>query len=229
MEIKKLNILIVDKHPFVIDLYTDIINKTNTKGQYNFQFITATNTENAIQKINLQLEANKHINVAFFDINITPFEKIQSGSDLILFLKQKYPTCKVVIVTDLEEPIKIYNLIQKVNIEVILCKSDMNYEMLSKLCIDVDFKQKYMSDSVQEKIAFLTKKKLNLDHFDLEIIEKMSQGIKTIDLPNFIPLSLSAIEKRKAKLKIDFIENKGTDKMLLDKLKSLGLLQTVKV
>ena len=224
MKIKKLNILIVDKHPFVIDLYTDIIDKTNQNKQYEFVFITATNTEEALQKItNHKLENNK-INVAFFDINITPFDKIKSGCDLILFLKDVYPNCKVVIVTDLDEPIKIYNLIQKVNIEVILSKTDINQTMLSNLCIDVNYNEKYMSESVKLKIASLTKKKMNIDNFDLDIIEKMSQGIKTIDLPNFIPLSLSTIEKRKARLKMEFIENKGTDKFFLDRVKKMGLL-----
>lgn len=223
MEIKKLNILIVDKHPFVIDLYADIIDKTNSNGLYEFAFITATNAGEAMQKIGLQKLENKKINVAFFDINITPFEKIKSGSDLVLFLKEIYPNCKIVIVTDLDEPIKIYNLIQKVNIEVILSKSDINYNMLSSLCLDVNYNEKYMSESVKEKMAALTKKKMNLDNFDLDIIEKMFQGIKTVDLPNFIPLSLSAIEKRKARLKMEFIENKGNDKMLLEKVKKMGL------
>jgi DNA-binding NarL/FixJ family response regulator len=224
MEIKKLNILIVDKHPFIIDLYADIIDKTNSNGKYEFTFVTATNAEEAMQKITFQNSDNKKINVAFFDINITPYEKIKSGADLVMFLKEIYPNCKVVIVTDLNEPIKIYNLIQKVNIEVILCKSDINYAMLSSLCLEVNYNEKYMSESVKEKISLLTKKKLNLDNFDLDIIEKMSLGIKTVDLPNFIPLSLSAIEKRKARLKMEFIENKGTDKMLLEKVKKMGLL-----
>jgi hypothetical protein len=141
-----------------------------------------------------------------------------------LFIKEIYPNCKIVIVTDLDEPVKIYNLIQKVNIEVILSKTDINYNMLSSLCIDVNYNEKYMSESVKEKISLLTKKKLNLDNFDLDIIEKMSLGIKTVDLPNFIPLSLSAIEKRKARLKMEFIEDKGSDKMLLEKVKKMGLL-----
>jgi CheY-like chemotaxis protein len=71
MQTKKLNILIVDKHPFVIDLYADIINKTNNNGQYEFLFITATNAEEAVQKISFHKSENKKINVAFFDINIT--------------------------------------------------------------------------------------------------------------------------------------------------------------
>ena len=52
----------------------------------------------------------------------------------------------------------------------------------------------------------------------------MSQGVKTIDLPKFIPLSLSTIEKRKARLKMEFIDSKASDKILLESIKKLGLL-----
>ena len=224
MESKKLNILIVDKHPFVIDLYADIIDSNNQNGHYEFNFITATNVEEAIQKISITKAENKKINIAFFDINITPFAQIKSGTDLIILLKEIYPNCKVVIVTDLDEPLKVYNLIQKVNIEVILSKTDMNQRMLSQLCSSVDYKQKYMSESVKIEISKIAKKKMNLDNFDLDIIEKMLQGVKTIDLPNFIPLSLSTIEKRKARLKMEFIDSKASDKILLESIKKLGLL-----
>ena len=223
MESKKLNILIVDKHPFVIDLYSDIIDSNNQNGHYEFNFITASNVEEAIQKISIKKAENKKINIAFFDINITPFAQIKSGTDLIILLKEIYPNCKVVIVTDLDEPLKVYNLIQKVNIEVILSKTDMNQRMLSQLCSSVDYKQKYMSESVKIEISKIAKKKMNLDNFDLDIIEKMSQGVKTIDLPKFIPLSLSTIEKRKARLKMEFIDSKASDKILLESIKKLGL------
>ena len=220
---KNLSIFIVDDHPFIIDSFIDIINIHNN-GDYKFDFITAVNAEEAIRKINYQKIENKKINVAFFDINIPPFGNIKSGVDLILLLKENFPNCKIIIVTAFTEPIKIYNLIQKVNVEVILCKSDVDYSTLSDLCVAVNYDEKYMSKTVKREISLLTKKKMNLDCFDLQIIERMSQGIKTIDLPNFISLSLSAIEKRKARLKMEFVQNKGNDKIFLEKVKKMGLL-----
>ncbi len=222
-KLKKLDILIVDDHPFIIDSYIDIIN-INNGGKYQFDFITAQNAEEGVRKINLQKVKNRKINVAFFDINIPSFGEIKSGADLILFLKESYPKCKIIIVTAFTEPIKIYNLIQKVNVEVVLCKSDMDSSSLSDLCVEVNYEEKYMSETIKKEISILTKKKMNLDNFDLDIIEKISQGIKTVDLPNFIPLSLSAIEKRKARLKMEFIADKGSDKMLLERIKKMGLL-----
>lgn len=107
---------------------------------------------------------------------------------------------------------------------MILFKSDINFDDLSNLCLTVNYEEQFMSKTVKQEIASLTKKKMNLDNLDLEIIEKLSQGIKTLDLPNYIPLKLSAIEKRKARLKLEFLDDKGTDKDLLQKIKSMGLL-----
>jgi hypothetical protein len=52
----------------------------------------------------------------------------------------------------------------------------------------------------------------------------IAQGIKTINLPDFIPLSLSSIEKRKANIKKQLILNSGTDKELIDVAKNMGFL-----
>lgn len=223
MDKKNLNILIVDYHPFVVDLYTNIIN-SNNGGKYIFNFFTANNAIEASEKINKCCSENKKINVAFLDINLPPFENLDSGIELIISLKKTFPNCKIIVVTNEAETLKIYNLIQKVNIEMILFKSDINFDDLSKLCITVNYEEQYMSKTVKKEIALLTKKKMNLDNLDLEIIEKLSQGVKTKDLPNFISLGLSAIEKRKARLKSEFLYYNGTDNELLYKIKIMGLL-----
>jgi DNA-binding NarL/FixJ family response regulator len=222
-KLKKLTILIVDDHPFIIDSFVKILN-TNDGGNYQFEFITAQNAEEAVKKIRIQKSENKKINVAFLDINIPPFENIKSGADLTLLVKEMYPNCKIVIITAFSEPIKVYNLIQKVNVEVILCKSDVDFNNLSDMCIKVNYQEKYLSETIKKEFSSIAKKKMNLDNLDLDILEKMSQGFKTIELPNYIPLSLSAIEKRKARLKLELIQNKGNDKMLLEQAKNLGLL-----
>jgi DNA-binding NarL/FixJ family response regulator len=222
-KLKKLTILIVDDHPFIIDSFINIIN-TNDGGHYRFEFITAQNAEDAVKKIRIHKSENKKINVAFLDINIPPFENIKSGADLTLLVKEMYPNCKIVIITAFSEPIKVYNLIQKVNVEVILCKSDVDFNNLSDMCIKVNYQEKYLSETIKKEFSSIAKKKMNLDNLDLDILEKMSQGFKTIELQNYIPLSLSAIEKRKARLKLELIQNKGNDKMLLEQAKNLGLL-----
>jgi hypothetical protein len=52
----------------------------------------------------------------------------------------------------------------------------------------------------------------------------ISQGVKTVNLPNYIPLSMSAIEKRKANIKDQLLKEKGSDKDLIEIAKKLGFL-----
>lgn len=63
------------------------------------------------------------------------------------------------------------------------------------------------------------KKNINWDNYDNEILILISQGVKTINLPNYIPLSMSAIEKRKANIKDQLLKGKGSDKDLVSKAK----------
>jgi hypothetical protein len=59
------------------------------------------------------------------------------------------------------------------------------------------------------------------------MIQLIVDGIKTKDLPNFIPLSLSALEKRKANIKRQLIYEGGSDAELIEQVKKMGLLNSL--
>ena len=79
-------------------------------------------------------------------------------------------------------------------------------------------------ESHKKFIDTTVKKNINWDNHDSKILQLIEQGIKTINLPNFIPLSLSAIEKRKSNIKKQLIMESGSDKELIDVAKNLGFL-----
>ena len=68
------------------------------------------------------------------------------------------------------------------------------------------------------------KKNINWDNYDSKILQLIADGIKTINLPKFIPLSLSAIEKRKSNIKKQLVLEDATDKELIDSAKKLGFI-----
>ena len=70
----------------------------------------------------------------------------------------------------------------------------------------------------------MIQKNINWDNHDSKILQLIEEGIKTINLPNFIPLSLSTIEKRKANIKKQLIMDAGSDKELLDAARNLGFI-----
>lgn len=84
--------------------------------------------------------------------------------------------------------------------------------------------ENYFSPSINNAIQLLLKKTLSWDEFDTQILLFLEKGIQTKDLPEYINLSLSTIEKRKAAIKTQILNQKVTDKELIAKCKMLKLI-----
>ena len=70
-------------------------------------------------------------------------------------------------------------------------------------------------------------KNIHWDEHDSKIVQLIAEGLKTKDLVNYIPLSLSTIEKRKANLKRQLIFEGGSDAELIERVKKMGLLSSL--
>lgn len=84
--------------------------------------------------------------------------------------------------------------------------------------------ENYFSPTINTAIQSLVKQTLKWDEFDTQIIILLDKGIQTKDLPQYINLSLSSIEKRKAILKRQILDQKASDKLLLERCKMLKLV-----
>jgi hypothetical protein len=82
----------------------------------------------------------------------------------------------------------------------------------------------YYSPSIPKIHYDNTLKKLNLDALDCQILMLISKKTKTKDMPHYLDLSLSAIEKRKAAIKNKLLKDKGSDKELIEHAIKIGLL-----
>jgi len=80
------------------------------------------------------------------------------------------------------------------------------------------------SNAIQHAMGTLLKENIHWDSHDSQIVLLLSEGVKTIELQEYIPLSMSAIEKRKASIKLQLLKGKGSDKELVSTAKSLGLI-----
>jgi two-component system response regulator NreC len=58
----------------------------------------------------------------------------------------------------------------------------------------------------------------------LKIIELISQGITTKNLPNYVPLSLSGVHKRKAKIKAVLNIDNGSDEAIIKEARKKGFI-----
>nr|WP_315159293.1 response regulator [uncultured Flavobacterium sp.] len=214
-------ILIGDNLPIIVDGYINLLSKTVFQ-ENKPNFIKSHNCEDAYNKIKRQV----NINLALLDVSLSPYKdyNINNGVDLALLIKEKFTDCKIIIITMKSEPLTLDRIIKKIKPEGLFSKNDITSESFPSIFKKITDGNIYQSKRVIEAQRELFKKNINWDIYDKEILVLISQGVKTINLPNYIPLSMSAIEKRKANIKDQLLEGKGNDKDLVSKAKKIGLL-----
>ena len=82
----------------------------------------------------------------------------------------------------------------------------------------------YYSSTVNNYIKKTITSEIYVDDINRKILHLLSQGIKTRSLNEYIPLSMSAIEKRKKQLKLLFSVSDGKDESLLKEAREKGFL-----
>jgi DNA-binding NarL/FixJ family response regulator len=218
-------ILIVDDHPMIVDGYIKLLSEIDFK-KNKPNFVKSYNCEDAYNKVFLNLKRQVNINLALLDVSLPPYKEfnINDGVDLALLIRKKFTNCKIIILTMHSEALTIDKIIKKIQPEGFFSKSDVTSESFPSICKKIIDGDIFQSQNIIESQRKLFKKNINWDNHDNEILILISQGVKTINLPNYIPLSMSAIEKRKANIKDQLLNGKGSDKDLVSKAVKLGLL-----
>lgn len=220
----KRTILIVDDHPINVDGYQTIL--SNIESNKEAQYLIAFDCEQAYNTINNNHLVDNTIDFAFIDVSLPPYEekKMFSGSDIALFIRKLFPQCKIIIISMHKEPLWVNQIYKSVNPEGFIAKSDINYKCFPEIFQSIEKNEVYLSQSIKLSQKIMIQKNINWDDNDSKILQLIAQGIKTINLPDFIPLSLSSIEKRKANIKKQLILNSGSDKELIDVAKKLEFI-----
>lgn len=82
----------------------------------------------------------------------------------------------------------------------------------------------YYSSTVNNYVKQTITSEIYVDDINRKILHLLSQGIKTKNLKEYVPLSMSAIEKRKKQLKLLFSVSDGKDETLLNEAREKGYL-----
>ena len=217
---KELDILIIDDHHSIIEGYKNVLSKIK---EYKLHILKANSCDQAVFTINKKKQS-KPFDVVFIDIQL-PSSKdgtITSGEDLALLIKKKFPRTKIIISTMFDSPDRLNNILKTVPHNGILIKSDSTAKIILKAFETTLQGNFFYSKTVQKiKNKIIINDEL-LDETNKKIIYHLSKGVKTKNLPNYISLSLSAIEKRKNYIKQLF--NVNGDEQLLLKAKKRGFI-----
>lgn len=193
------NILIVDDHPFIIEAYKNAINKYSQQGM-EFVVTQANNCKSGYENI---VDQSKSFDIAFFDISMPeyPEKGIYSGEDLAMLIKSEMPACKIILLTMHTELLKINNIIKNINPSGLVIKNDLTFDELLIAFDKIIKDENYYSQTVIKLVGQIQYNDIELDAFDKQILFHLSKGVKTADLPLYIPLSLSAVENRKVNIR----------------------------
>lgn len=220
---QKINILIVDDHPFIIEAYKNAIKGYNS-ADYDFTITQASDCKSGYE--NITSPQNGNFDIAFFDISMPAYEEkgIHSGEDLARLIKTEMPECKVILLTMHTELLKISNIVKIINPNGLVIKNDLTFDELLTAFDKILKGENYYSQTVVKLISQIQYDSIEVDQFDKQILYHLSKGTKTKDIPSFVPLSLSAVEKRKLNLKETLNIKGGSDIDLIREAKNKGLL-----
>jgi DNA-binding NarL/FixJ family response regulator len=149
---------------------------------------------------------------------------IHSGEDLAKLIMELMPNCKIILLTMYTELLKIKNIIDTINPAGLVIKNDLTFDELL-FGFDIVLKDEiYYSHSVIKMANQNDNNIEGIDQFDKLILFHISKGTKTKDIPQYIPISLHAIESRKVNLKELFKIEDGSDIDLIREAKVRGII-----
>lgn len=218
-----INILIVDDHPFIIEAYKNAINKYAGD---TLEFIVKQASDCKTGYEYIAGQNKEKFDIAFFDISMPEYAEkgIYSGEDLAMLMRTEMPDCKIILLTMHSELLKINNIIKTINPNGLIIKNDLTFDELILAFDKIINNESYYSQTVIKLVGQTQFNTIELDIFDKQILYHLSKGVKTKDLPHYVTLSLSAIEKRKLGIR-EVLEVQGSsDVDLIREAKNKGIL-----
>jgi hypothetical protein len=116
------------------------------------------------------------------------------------------------------------NIFKNINPEGLLIKNELTYQVLTESIVNVLHGIPSYTSSVLKHIRQHMANDFILDTIDRQLLYYLSEGTKTKDLPELLPLSLRGLEKRKRKLKQILGSQINSDKELIKNAKMHGFL-----
>ncbi|MCK0156602.1 response regulator [Cellulophaga sp. F20128] len=220
---KTLNILAVDDHQLILKGYKYTFADINP-AKYNINLTTASTYLDAKQLI----ETNVY-DVAFLDIQIEKpdaenLDGNKTGENIGVLLREISPKTKIIFQSSFSDSLRISNIFSTVNPDGYIVKTEVSDEVLEKALDNVLSGSTYYSRSAVDVFRKTMTNNIMINEDDKEILYRLSLGIKTKDLVDFVNLSVTSIETRKRKLKFIFdIENEN-DLALINEAKKRGFI-----
>jgi two-component system response regulator NreC len=218
MEVK---VLMIDDHPPIIEGYKSILSY-NPYG-YDINTTSAFSCEMAYSIIT---STTIPFDIVMLDITLPPYSEknLHSGEDLVPVIRKYLPNSKIVILTSHSESLLLFKILKECNPNGLLVKSDFLAEEFLVAFDTIVRGENYHSSTIRSLKQELVETTKVWDSYNRQIVLLLAQGIQTKNLPEYLNLSKSAIDKRKSIIKEYFDIEKGTDEDILREARKQGLI-----
>lgn len=215
-----LPVFLLEDHKFVIEPYIKALRCISVDAEMVISY-SLNEAYNKITDPSL-----KGLLLAILDYSMPPCElnNLRSGEDIAKIIRVKFPDAKIIFVSAMLSNFELESLLKNVNPEGIVEKSDMDFNELCMILTKVINGEVFYSTGIQKTIRENQEKYLFLDAMNVKIIELLSQGIATKNLPHYLPLSLSGVHKRKAKIKAVLNIESGSDEAIIKEARKQRLI-----
>lgn len=217
-------VLINDDHDAILSSITQILKSAGVNVIERAQYCD----EAYLKLKKAQLET------AEFDLLITDLSfkrdhrnaNLENGEDLIQKVREDFPNMSIIVYSMKDQLQKVRLLVNQYGVNGYVCKDRNGSKELYEAIKSVALGQVFLSPQVDR--ALHPNANMEIDEFDIQLINLLSKGWSQDDISedlkkkNISPNSLSTIEKRLNKLKVQFKANNTIHLVAITK--DLGLI-----
>ena len=211
---------LLEDHKYVTEAYITALRSIFFGGE----IVTSYSLNEAFQKINDP--DLKELQLAILDYSMPhcQLNNLRNGEDIAKMIRAKFPNAKIIFVSAILSSFELESLLKNINPEGIVEKSDIDFSDLTMILTKIIAGEVFYSTQIHKTMDENNGKHLFLDALNLKIIELLYQGITTKNLPNYVPLSLSGVHKRKAKIKAVLNIDNGSDEAIIKEARKKGFI-----
>ena len=227
MNSKYKSIAIIDNHPLIVQVYHTVLrNIESSQEGLKFKIEEAKCYDEALALLSTKEMRAQKIDLVFLGLNISTSQRGSNlrGEDIGVNIRSRFPEAKIMIKADSKNNYQINTILRSIKPEGFLIMTDVDMEVLRPAIIDVLTDPPFYSKSVLKSLWKSKGHNILLDEWDERLLYELSRGIKMKDLPEILPLSLTAIEKRKQNIKSLFGIVGRDNSQLLEKAKEYGFI-----
>lgn len=217
-------VLIAEDFGSITQMLQDLLTQLGTQ-QVDF----ANYCDDAYLKIKSANKQGAPYNLLIADLSFKADHRAQtydSGESLIKALYAEDPNLDIIVFSMEEKIQKVKMLVEKYGVKGYVCKGRNGVKELTQAIESLSNKRLFLSPQVAQALA--DKQNLEIEDYDIELMSQLAKGFsnKQISLhfeeKNIAPTSVSSIEKRLNRLRIQFKASNATHLVAI--VKDLGLI-----